>query len=93
LNDGTPNSLGIDAIWLNPFYPSPQFDFGYDVMDIRGVDPQYGTMQDFDTLLAEAHKRGIKIIMDIVPGHTSHLHPWFIESSLEQAQSKRDWYF
>jgi alpha-glucosidase len=92
LNDGTLNSLGVDAIWLNPFYPSPQFDFGYDVMDIRGVDPQYGTMEDFDNLLAEAHKRNVKIIMDIVPGHTSHLHPWFIESRSHKRSPKRDWY-
>jgi alpha-glucosidase len=92
LNDGTLNSLGVDAIWLNPFYPSPQFDFGYDVMDIRGVDPQYGTREDFDNLLAEAHKRNVKIIMDIVPGHTSHLHPWFIESRSHKRSPKRDWY-
>ncbi len=93
LNDGTPASLGIDAIWLNPFYPSPQFDFGYDVMNIRGVDPQYGTMEDFERLLSEAHKRNIKVIMDIVPGHTSNLHPWFIESRSSKRSLKRDWYF
>ncbi|RJP16685.1 MAG: alpha-glucosidase [Candidatus Abyssobacteria bacterium SURF_5] len=92
LNDGTPNSLGIDAIWLNPFYPSPQCDFGYDVMDYYNVDPQYGAIEDFDRLLAEAHKRSIKIIMDVVPGHTSHLHPWFIESRSSKRSPKRDWY-
>jgi len=93
LNDGTPNSLGVDAIWLNPFYPGPQYDFGYDVADIRGIDPQYGTMEDFDHLLAEAHKRNIKVIMDIVPGHTSHLHPWFLDSRSSKQSPKRDWYF
>jgi alpha-glucosidase len=92
LNDGTEQSLGIDAIWLNPFYPSPQFDFGYDVMDYRAVDPQYGTMEDFDRLLAEAHRRNIRIVMDIVPTLTSHLHPWFIESRSSKTNPKRDWY-
>ncbi len=92
LNDGTENSLGIDAIWLNPFYPSPQFDFGYDVMDYRAVDPQYGTMEDFDRLLSEAHRHNIRIIMDIVPTLTSHLHPWFIESRSSKTNPKRDWY-
>jgi len=92
LNDGTENSLGIDAIWINPFYPSPQYDFGYDVMDYRSVDPQYGTREDFDRLLREAHKRGIRIIMDMVPNHTSHLHPWFLESRSSRDNPKRDWY-
>lgn len=92
LNDGSPNSLGIDAIWLNPIYPSPQYDFGYDIMDYNDIDPQYGTMADFDELLAEAHKRGIHILMDIVPSVTSHLHPWFIESRSHKNSPKRDWY-
>lgn len=92
LNDGTENSLGIDAIWLNPLYPSPQYDFGYDIMDYKGIDPQYGTMADFDELLEEAHKRGIRILMDIVPSVTSHLHPWFIESRSSKDSPKRDWY-
>jgi len=92
LNDGTPDSLGVDAIWLNPIYPSPQYDFGYDAMDYSGIDPQCGTMEDFDRLLAEAHKRGIRIIMDIVPNHTSHLHPWFLESRSSRRNPKRDWY-
>jgi len=92
LNDGTEDSLGIDAIWINPFYPSPQYDFGYDVMDYRDVDPQYGTMENFDRLLKEAHKRNIKIIMDMVPNHTSYLHPWFIESRSSKFNPKRDWY-
>jgi len=92
LNDGTDGSLGIDAIWFSPFYPSPMFDFGYDVSDYRNIDPAYGTMADFDRLLAEAHKRGIKIILDFVPPHTSHLHPWFVESRTSRDNPKRDWY-
>jgi len=92
LNDGTENSLGIDAIWINPFYPSPQYDFGYDVMNYRGVDLQYGSMEDFIRLLKEAHKRGIRVIMDMVPNHTSHLHPWFLESRSSKNNPKRDWY-
>jgi alpha-glucosidase len=92
LNDGTPGSLGIDAIWFSPFYPSPMFDFGYDISDYKSIDPAYGTMADFDRLLAEAHKRGIKIILDFVPNHTSHLHPWFVESRSSRDNPKRDWY-
>ena len=86
------SSLGVDAIWLNPIYPSPQYDFGYDIADYRGIDPQYGAMADFDRLLEEAHGRGIRIIMDIVPSVTSHLHPWFIESRSSRRSPKRDWY-
>lgn len=92
LNDGTDKSLGIDAIWLNPVYPSPQYDFGYDIMDITGIDPQYGSMQDFDRLLHEAHQRNIRILMDFVPSVTSHLNPWFIESRSNRTSPKRDWY-
>jgi alpha-glucosidase len=92
LNDGTPNSLGIDAIWFSPFYPSPMFDFGYDISDFRSIDPDFGTMADFDRLLAGAHKRGIRVILDFVPNHTSHLHPWFIESQRSKDDPKRDWY-
>ncbi len=92
LNDGTGNSLGIDAIWFSPFYPSPMYDFGYDISDFKNIDPSYGTMADFDRLLSEAHKRGIKIILDFVPSHTSHLHPWFVESRGSRTNPKRDWY-
>lgn len=86
------SGLGVDAIWLNPIYPSPHYDFGYDIADHRGIDPQYGTMDDFDRLLEELHRRGIRLIMDIVPSVTSHLHPWFMESRSSRRSPKRDWY-
>jgi len=92
LNDGTPNSLGIDAIWFSPFFPSPQADFGYDVADYTGIDPAYGTMDDFDCLLEEAHKRGIRIILDLVVNHTSDHHPWFIQSRSTRDNPYRNWY-
>jgi alpha-glucosidase len=92
LNDGTPQSLGITAIWLSPFYPSPMADFGYDVADYCDVDPMFGDLETFDRLIAEAHKRGIKIIIDYVPNHTSDQHPWFIESRSSRDNPKRDWY-
>ncbi len=72
--------LGVDAIWLSPIYPSPQVDFGYDISDYENIDPQYGTLADFDHLMAEANKRQIRIIMDMVMNHTSDKHKWFIES-------------
>ena len=71
------HELGVDAIWLNPFYPSPQADAGYDVANYRGVDPMFGTLADFDGLIADAHTRGLKVIVDLVPNHTSDQHPWF----------------
>ena len=92
LNDGTPQSLGIDALWLTPINPSPMFDFGYDVSDYRGVDPLFGTLVDFDRLLAEAHRRNIRVILDLVPNHTSHLHPWFQASRRARTDPYRDWY-
>lgn len=72
--------LGVDAIWLNPFYRSPMADAGYDVADYRDVDPRFGTLADFDTLLAAAHARGLRLIIDLVPNHTSDQHPWFQEA-------------
>ncbi|MFI7465508.1 glycoside hydrolase family 13 protein [Nonomuraea sp. NPDC049646] len=69
--------LGVDAIWLTPFYPSPMADGGYDVADYRGVDPLFGTLADFDALVAEAHEHGLKVLVDIVPNHSSAEHPWF----------------
>src|ERR1700679_1348073 len=72
-------TLGVHPIWLSPIYPSPQVDFGYDVSNYQAIDPQYGTMADFDRLVAEAKKRKIRIIMDMVMNHTSDKHPWFID--------------
>ena len=85
-------ALGINAIWLSPIYPSPQVDFGYDISDYENVDPQYGNLVDFDQLVAEAKKRNIRIIMDMVMNHTSDKHPWFIESKSSRNNPKRDWY-
>ena len=85
-------SLGVNAIWLTPIYPSPQVDFGYDISDYEAIDPQYGTMADFDRLVAEAKKRDIGIIMDMVMNHTSDKHPWFIEAKSSRTNPKRDWY-
>lgn len=84
--------LGVDAIWIAPLYPSPQIDFGYDISDYENVDPQYGTLADFDRLTAEAKKRNIRIVMDAVMNHTSDKHPWFIESASSRTNPKRDWY-
>jgi alpha-glucosidase len=92
LSDGTEASLGIDAIWLSPFYPSPMADFGYDVADYCDVDPLFGDLAIFDRLVTEAHRRGIKIIIDYVPNHSSDQHPWFVESRSSRDNAKRDWY-
>jgi len=84
--------LGIDAIWITPCFPSPQVDFGYDISDYCAIAPEYGTMADFDNLLAEAKKRNIRILMDFVVNHTSDKHPWFEESRSSKDNPKRDWY-
>lgn len=84
--------LGIDAVWISPFYPSPMADFGYDVADYCGVDPIFGTLEDFDALVGDAHRLGLRIILDFVPNHTSARHPWFAESRTGRASAKRDWY-
>ena len=86
-------TLGVDAIWLSPFYPSPMADFGYDVADYENVDPMFGSLADFDRLAAEAHRRNLRIIIDFVPNHTSDQHPWFLESRSSRDNPKRDWYF
>jgi alpha-glucosidase len=84
--------LGIDAIWISPIYPSPMADFGYDVADYCGIDAIFGTMDDFDRLLAAAHQRGLRLILDFVPNHTSDQHPWFVESRSSRDNPKRNWY-
>ncbi len=84
--------LGVDVLWLSPFYPSPMKDFGYDVADYGNVDPLFGGLEDFDRLLTEAHERGLRIIIDLVPNHTSDQHPWFLASRHSRSDPKRDWY-
>lgn len=89
---GAPDSLGVDALWLSPCYPSPDKDFGYDVADYRDIDPRYGTLADFDRLLAEAHRRGLRVMLDLVFNHTSDQHAWFRESRRRRDSPRRDWY-
>ncbi|MFX0010389.1 MAG: alpha-glucosidase [Candidatus Hermodarchaeota archaeon] len=84
--------LGIETIWFSPFFTSPQQDHGYDIKDFRSIDPVYGTMKDFDTLLERMHERKMKIVLDLVLNHTSDQHPWFTESASSRDNSKRDWY-
>jgi alpha-glucosidase len=84
--------LGVDAIWISPIYPSPMTDFGYDVADYCGIDPLFGSLADFDRLLADAHARKLKVILDFVPNHTSEMHPWFLQSRSSRTNAKRDWY-
>ena len=85
-------SLGVDAIWISPFFKSPMKDFGYDVSDYRDIDPIFGTLDDFDELLAKAHDLNLKIIIDLVLSHSSDQHPWFIESRQDNSNDKADWY-
>jgi alpha-glucosidase len=85
-------SINVDAIWISPIYPSPQIDFGYDISDYENIDPQYGTLADFDKLVAEAKQRNIRIIMDMVMNHTSDQHKWFLESKSSKTNPKRDWF-
>jgi glycosidase len=85
-------TLGIDAIWISPICTSPMADFGYDVADYCDIDPRFGTLADFDRLVAAAHARGIKVILDFVPNHSSNQHPWFVESRSSRDSEKRDWY-
>jgi alpha-glucosidase len=84
--------LGVDAIWLSPVFRSPMADFGYDVSDYCDVDPLFGTLADLDALVADAHARGIRLLLDWVPNHTSDRHPWFVESRRSRADPRRDWY-
>ena len=85
-------NLGVDAIWISPIYPSPMADFGYDVSEYCGVDPIFGSLADFDRLIDTAHARGLRVILDFVPNHTSDRHPWFEESRASRDSPKRDWY-
>jgi alpha-glucosidase len=84
--------LGINAIWICPIFPSPMADFGYDVADYVDIDPVFGTLHDFDALLTRAHEAGLKMLLDLVPNHTSDHHPWFVQSRSSRGNPKRDWY-
>ena len=84
--------LGVDAVWLSPIFPSPMADFGYDVADYCDVDPRFGTLADLDRLVAAIHARGLKLLLDFVPNHSSDQHPWFAESRSSRTNPKRDWY-
>ena len=85
--------LGVDVVWLSPIYASPHDDNGYDISDYQRIDPLFGTLDDFDELLAGMHERGIKLVMDLVVNHTSDEHPWFVESASSIDNPKRDWYW
>ena len=85
-------SLGCDAIWLSPFFTSPMKDFGYDVSDYCGVDPMFGTLADFDAVVARAHDLGLRVMIDLVLSHTSDQHPWFIDSRKDTTNPKADWF-
>jgi alpha-glucosidase len=86
------HDLGVNGIWITPFYPSPQVDFGYDISNYEAIDPQYGTLADFDRLVREAARRNIRVITDLVLNHTSDQHPWFLESRSSRTNPKADWY-
>ena len=86
-------TLGVDVVWLSPIYTSPQDDNGYDIADYEDIDPTFGTLADVDELVAQAHARGIRIVMDLVVNHTSDEHPWFVESRSSTDNPKRDWYW
>ncbi|MGN7159662.1 alpha-amylase family glycosyl hydrolase [Sphingomonas sp. SAFR-052] len=85
-------TLGVDALWISPIFPSPMADFGYDVADYTGIDPRFGTLADFDALLAKAHGLGLRVLLDFVPNHSSDRHPWFVASRSSRDDPKRDWY-
>ncbi|HYH49628.1 MAG TPA: alpha-amylase family glycosyl hydrolase [Acidimicrobiia bacterium] len=85
--------LGVDAVWLSPIYPSPMADGGYDVSDHCDVDPTFGDLADFDRLLMDSHERGLRVLLDWVPNHTSEEHPWFVDSRAGRDSRRRDWYF
>jgi alpha-glucosidase len=85
-------SIGVDVLWICPMYASPQVDMGYDISDYKSVHQPYGTVQDMETLIAEAHRRGMRVILDLVINHTSDQHAWFQESKSSREHAKRDWY-
>ena len=82
-------ALGVDVLWLSPIYPSPQDDAGYDISDYQDIDPTFGSLEQFDALLAAVHERGMKLVMDLVVNHTSDEHPWFVESRLQRQSEAR----
>jgi alpha-glucosidase len=84
--------LGVGAVWLTPFYSSPNQDFGYDIADFCAVDPRFGTLEDFDKVVQALHDAGIRLILDLVPNHTSDQHAWFRESRASRNNPKTDWY-
>src|SRR5690554_3181691 len=84
--------LGVGAVWISPIYPSPMADFGYDISDYTDIHPMFGTLEDFDKLVAEIDSRDMRLILDMVPNHTSNQHPWFLESRSSRDNPKRDWY-
>jgi alpha-glucosidase len=85
-------TLGVDAIWISPMYPSPQVDFGYDISNYENVDPQYGTLADMDRLIADAKKHGIRVCLDMVLNHTSDKHQWFLDAASSRTDAKHEWY-
>ena len=85
--------LGVDVLWLSPIYKSPQDDNGYDISDYEDIDPVFGSLADLDALIAEVHRRDMKLVMDLVVNHTSDEHPWFLESRSSRDNPKRDWYW
>src|SRR4029079_18037196 len=84
--------LGIDPIWICPIFPSPMADFGYDIANYTDIDPLFGTLQDFDELAAAARQHGVRVILDLVPNHTSDQHPWFLQSRSSRENIRRNWY-
>src|SRR5262249_60046559 len=83
--------LGVDAIWISPIFPSPMADFGYDVSDYTNIEPLFGTLSDFDALLAAAHQRDIRVVLDYVPNHSSDQHPWFVASRASPQDPRPAW--
>ena len=92
LNDGSGGGLGVDAVWLSPFFASPMADYGYDISDYRAVDSSFGDLSDVDRLIEEASKRSLRVLLDLVPNHTSDQHEWFVDSRSSRHSPKRDWY-